>query len=112
MDLYVGRSSDQKITRPCGILNLLEPGDSLNADRGFDIAEYLPEGVALNISPFLNGKTRRIASVRVHVERTIERVKKLQNIKINISTINGTGLDIYKNIFFTLISIIFSKSII
>ena len=87
-ELYAGRSSDQKITKHCGILNLLENGDSLMADRGFDIEEDLPANVSLNIPPFLNGKpqlilkeelqTRGIASVRVHVERAIERVKNCQ----------------------------------
>ena len=55
-DLYAGRSSDQTITRHCGILDLLEPGDSLMADKGFDIEEDLPRDVSLNIPPFLNGK--------------------------------------------------------
>ncbi|XP_057291809.1 uncharacterized protein LOC130614396 [Hydractinia symbiolongicarpus] len=87
-DLYAGRSSDQKITRHSGILNLLEHGDSLMADRGFDIEEDLPDGVTLNIPAFLKGKTqldlgeeletRRIASVRVHVERAINRVKNFR----------------------------------
>ena len=56
------------------------------ADRGFDIEEDLiPLGVRLNIPPFLRGKTqlsyrettetRRIASVRIHVERAMERIK-------------------------------------
>ena len=45
----------------------------------------MPQNVSLNIPAFLNGKpqlrleeeleTRKIASVRVHVERAIERVK-------------------------------------
>ena len=57
------------------------------ADRGFDIEEDLTlRGVRLNIPPFLRGKaqlseqefvtTRRIASLRIHVERAIERIKK------------------------------------
>ena len=60
-------------------------GDSVMADRGFLIEHILPEGVSLNIPPFLDGheqfdphelvQTRRIASVRIHVERAIERVK-------------------------------------
>ena len=55
------------------------------ADKGFDIAEDLPVGVGLNIPPFLRGKdslnieeekeTRKIASVRIHVERAISRLK-------------------------------------
>jgi hypothetical protein len=57
------------------------------ADRGFDIEEDLPPNVTLNIPLFLNGKdqlsleevaTRKIASVRVHVERAIARIKTLE----------------------------------
>ena len=55
-------------------------------DRGFDILEDLaPRGVRLNIPSFLHGKTqpdqreitetRRIASLRVHIERCMERIK-------------------------------------
>ncbi|XP_057299245.1 uncharacterized protein LOC130629884 [Hydractinia symbiolongicarpus] len=84
-DLYGGRFSDKRITKDSGIYDLLEPGDSVMADRGFELEEDLPDGVTLNIPPFLDGKpqlslleeneTRRIASVRVHVERAIERIK-------------------------------------
>ena len=84
-DLYAGRFSDRKITAHSGIYNLLEEGDSIMADRGFELDDDLPKGVTLNIPPFLDGRkqlnltdeiqTRHIASVRVHVERAIERVK-------------------------------------
>lgn len=84
-DLYAGRFSDKQITKDSGIYTLLEKGDTIMADRGFNIDSDLPEGVKLNIPPFLNGQpqldlnqeneTRQIASVRVHVERAIERVK-------------------------------------
>ncbi|CAB4005346.1 Hypothetical predicted protein, partial [Paramuricea clavata] len=83
--LYAGRTSDKKITKDRGILDLLEPGDQVMADRGFEIESDLPSGVTLNIPPFLDGKdqlsleeeltTRKIASVRVHVERAIARIK-------------------------------------
>ena len=36
-DLYPGSISDKELTRCSGILNLLEEGDSVMADRGFDI---------------------------------------------------------------------------
>lgn len=87
-DLYTGRISDKQIVKDCGILNLLESGDNVMADRGFDVESDLPEGVSLNIPPFMNGKdqlsleeeteTRRIASVRIHVERAIERIKNFR----------------------------------
>ena len=56
------------------------------ADRGFEIDHsLLPNGVTINIPPFLRGKdhltideeqeTREIASARIHVERAIARIK-------------------------------------
>ena len=84
--LYSGSISDKELTRRSGILDLLEPGDSVMADRGFDIEDdLLLRGVQLNIPPFMRGKaqfsenelvvTRRIASLRIHVEREMERIK-------------------------------------
>ena len=90
-NLYAGRVSDKKITKDCGILKLFEPGDQVMADRGFDLEDDLPAGVKLNIPAFLEGKdqlsaedeivTRRIASVRVHVERAIARIKSFRILK-------------------------------
>lgn len=55
--LFPGCISDKELTRRSGILDLLEPGDSVMADRGFDIEEDLILcGVKLNIPPFLRGK--------------------------------------------------------
>ena len=87
-DLYGGNISDKKLTVQCGILKLLEPGDSIMTDRGFTITNVLPPNVLLNVPPRLNETgqlteaerttTRRIASVRIHVERAIERIKNYQ----------------------------------
>ena len=84
--LYPGNISDKELTRQSGLLDLLEHRDSIMADRGFDLMDDLaPCGVKLNIPPFLRGKsqldqrelieTRRIASLRIHVERCMERIK-------------------------------------
>ena len=63
----------------------LEPGDSVMADRHFIIEEDLVlHGVHLNIPPLLHGKeqltekkliiTRHIASLKIRVERAMERM--------------------------------------
>ena len=68
-----------ELTRKSSTLDLLEEGDSVMADRGFDIEDDLILlGVKLNIPLFLRGKTqltkkelidtRRIESLRIHVE--------------------------------------------
>lgn len=58
------------------------------ADRGFTIHDILPPGVTLNAPPRINDygqltesertTTRRITPVRIHVERTMERMKNYQ----------------------------------
>ena len=51
-DLYLGSISDKELTRRSGLLGALKRGDSVMADRGFDIEEDLPLlGVKLNIPP-------------------------------------------------------------
>ena len=70
---------------------MLEPGDSIMADRDFTLKDDLPEIIAINIPPFLNGEsqlslnneneTRQKVSVRVHVESAIERVKNFKTLQ-------------------------------
>ena len=91
-DLYGGNISDKKLTVECGILKLLEYGDSIMADRGFTIEDVLPPAVSLNVPPTLNDTgqltenecttTRRIASVHIHVERAIERIKNYKILHV------------------------------
>ena len=86
--LYVGSISDVELTRISGFLTKLEdkPGISIMADRGFTIKDLLQElNIQLNIPPFLEGRQqlpspeieegRKIASLRIHVERAIGRIK-------------------------------------
>ncbi|XP_002740602.1 uncharacterized protein LOC100368694, partial [Saccoglossus kowalevskii] len=89
-DLYGGRISDKEITKKSGLCEILESGDNVMADRGFEIKGILPAGVDLNIPPFKGTRakltarevqdTMDIASVRIHVERAIGRIKKLSYI--------------------------------
>ncbi|XP_031555024.1 uncharacterized protein LOC116291930, partial [Actinia tenebrosa] len=85
-DVYGGHASDKEIVESCGILNRLEEGDSVMADRGFEIRDLvMTYGCTLNIPPFMRCKARldpeeetearEIAAVRIHVERAIERIK-------------------------------------
>lgn len=51
--LLTGSTSDRKITQESGLIDLLEEGDSVMADRGFNIRDILTERrVYLNIPPF------------------------------------------------------------
>ena len=80
--LWGGRVSDKQITRESGVLDLLDAGDNVMVDRGFDISNIVPDGV---MPPFLAGRdqmtaakteeTMSIASVCIHVERAIGRMK-------------------------------------
>lgn len=76
-------------SRNCGLLaQAFDVGDSVMADKGFQIQDILPLGVSLNIPPFLGGnsqmtaedvvRTQQIASVRIHVERAINKIKNFR----------------------------------
>ena len=84
--LYTGHISDRENVTRSGFLNLpFNRGDSVMADKGFTIDDLLPLGVSLNIPPFLGNKgqmspeevalTQTIASLRIQVERAINKVK-------------------------------------
>lgn len=77
----------KEITRFSGILDLLDPGDSVMKDKGFNIDDLLREKrVGLNLLPFLQNQvqfsasnvleTKIIAKLRIHVERAIQRMKE------------------------------------
>ncbi|XP_060561604.1 uncharacterized protein LOC132721334 [Ruditapes philippinarum] len=90
-----GRVSDKYITEHSGFLNKLLPGDLILADRGFDIRDSVGAMCAqVNIPAFTKGKdqlspadietTRKLANVRIHVERVIGTVRQKYTI------LNGT----------------------
>ena len=56
---YEGSISDRKLVEVSGLLDKLEDGDELIADKGFQIQDLLtPLGVHLNIPPFLDSKAQ------------------------------------------------------
>ena len=85
-----GRVSDKYLTENSGLLRRLLPGDIVLADRGFDIADSVGFYPArLHIPAFTRGKkqlsakeveTRKIANVRIHVERVIGLVRRKYSI--------------------------------
>lgn len=85
-NIYGRRASDKHILNESGILNLCTEGDGIMVDKGFLIEKECSEwNFILHRPPFL-GKNKQltlengmynteIARARVHVERTIQRIK-------------------------------------
>lgn len=82
-------------------IELLEKGDDCIADKGFNIKDLLDQiEVTLNTPPFLSEKgqfdeeevetTQSVASVRIHVERAISRIKMYKIIN-NVAPLSLAG---------------------
>jgi len=84
---YEGSVSDKELVRVCGILNKLEHGDKIMADKGFQFQDLIAYSswCTVECPTFLNSKvqmpaadvllTIKIAHLRIHVERVIGRIK-------------------------------------
>jgi hypothetical protein len=83
---WPGKTSDRQITIESGLIDLLDENDSVMADKGFTIRDVLEQKKCkLNIPPFRGAsaqfttdevfETQEMASLRIHVERSIGRVK-------------------------------------
>lgn len=102
--LFDGSISDKAIVKQSGFLQkcFWNEGDSVMADRGFLIEDDLKQyGVKLNIPAFLKGRdqltsaevkeSQTIASVRIHVERAIQRLKRFKILRNEIPlTLHGS----------------------
>ena len=82
--LYPGSTSDKVIVQKSGVLSHFVAGDLILADKGFLIQDIVPQGVSVNIPPFLDNTkfsereikiTKKIAKCRIHVERANARLK-------------------------------------
>lgn len=85
---FGGRTSDALIVQHSGYLEYLPEGCSVMADRGFKHIEHLiiKKGCTLVRPPSVSGsekqsksevlETKRIASLRIHIERVINRIRE------------------------------------
>ena len=106
-ELFGGNISDKALTSQCGLLDLLEEGDAVMADKGFNIMDLLDDkGITLNIPPKLTDssgqlsendrvETRRIASVRIHVERAIGRIKTFRILESIPNTMHNVANQLF-----------------
>ena len=86
-----GRTSDKFLTEHSYLLDHLVPGDTVLADRGFDIKDSV--GMKLSrlelpaftkhkaqLNPIDVEQTRNVANVRIHIERVIGNIRKKYSI--------------------------------
>ncbi|XP_047041908.1 uncharacterized protein LOC124645958 [Helicoverpa zea] len=105
---YAGSTSDRQIVERSSLFEKCEPGDSIMADRGFNVQDlFASKGVGINIPTFLKGKSQipgvllkqdqKLASQRVHIERLIGLSK---TYKILTSELNQYYIPLASKIFF------------
>lgn len=102
---FCGRTSDATIVELSQYLNKLPENCAIMADRGFKNIEHLlqkkrcvlirPPSVSSNSKPTKEEviETRRIASLRIHVERIIRRIREFNILKPH-STIHHDTINI------------------
>ena len=106
--VYGGSTSDRQIVERCQLVNACDPGDSVMADKGFNVQDlFAPRNVMVNIPTFFKKKNRmsgkvvlkdrRVSSKRVHVERIIGLGK---TFKILTNPLTGTEAKISSDIIF------------
>ena len=94
-----GRVSDKYLTENCGILNHLQPGDQILADRGFTVQDSVGLYCAeVKLPPFTKGKkqlsrlesdtARQLSRVRIHVERVIGSLRQKYTVLESTLPIN------------------------
>lgn len=95
-EAYGGSVSDRQIIERSNLLQKCDDGDSIMADRGFNVQDiFAQKNIKLNIPAFLKGRSqlpglqliqdRKLASKRVHIERIIGFTKTFKILKSELS---------------------------
>ncbi|KAK4320932.1 hypothetical protein Pmani_008248 [Petrolisthes manimaculis] len=103
-DVFGGATSDRQICERSNLLNKVESGDSIMADKGFNVQDmFIDPNVEINIPEFFRKKTRlseksvlkdrKIASKRVHVERLIGLAKTFKMLTSPLSVTDAPLAD-------------------
>lgn len=104
--VYGGSASDRQITERSNLMERCSPGDSVMADKGFNVQDlFAMHDVQINIPSFFTKKNRmsgiqvihdrKISSKRVHIERVIGNAK---TYKILVNGLNGTEVTLARHI--------------
>ena len=104
--LYGGSISDRQLFAESGLIDKLDTGDAIMADRGFNIADLLSsKGITVNIPPRKTSEqldnvelveTRRIASPRIHIERAFcNRVKVFKILDLIPNNMAGRSSELF-----------------
>ena len=98
---YGGSASDRQLIERSNVPAACDPGDSVMADKGFDVDDiFIPFNVSVNIPSFFKKQNRissetvvkdsKIASKRVHIERIIGLGKTFKILKNPLNTYETT----------------------
>nr|XP_047135487.1 uncharacterized protein LOC124812653 [Hydra vulgaris] len=104
---YGGQASDRHITEDCNVINMFSEGSVCLADKGFNIQDLLLKKKVVLVCPPFKKKglhftrtkvlsAKEIARSRVHVERSIRRLKEFNICKNELSL---TMLDLINYIY-------------
>lgn len=105
---YGGSTSDTQIVERSSLLNLCDPGDSIMADKGFNVQDmFVHRNIQINMPTFFKKKNRmacstviqdrKISSKRVHIERIIGLAK---TFKILVEPMNSSETKLSSHITF------------
>lgn len=117
---YGGSTSDRQIVERSSLLNLCDPGDSIMADKGFNVQDmFVHRNIQINMPTFFKKKNRmscstviqdrKISSKRVHIERIIGLAK---TFKILVKPMNSSETKLSSHITFVCFMLCYFKTCI